>query len=101
MTPTTVEVTYLSEVLCEISVRDGILDTQVVGVPDVTGNKQFLRVSRGFVTEEGGRTYLPVGIVDLDRKGRKALVELPGEADSGMRRIWVPFDNFRVKKERP
>jgi hypothetical protein len=93
-----IEVTYLAEVLCEISVPNGILDTQVVGVPDVDGNRQFLRVGKGMVTEEGGKTYLPVGIVELDRKSRKALVELPLEADSGFRRLWVPFDNFRVKR---
>lgn len=92
------EVTYLPEVLCEISVAEGILDTQVVGVPDVDGNRQFLRVSKGFVTQEGNKTYLPIGIVELDRRNRVALVELPVEADSGARRLWVPFDHFRVKK---
>jgi hypothetical protein len=93
------EITYLPEVECVVSVADGVLDTEVVGVPDETGNRQFLRVGKGFVTRENGKTYLPVGVVELDYRKRRALVELPYEAASGARRLWVPFTNFRQQRE--
>jgi hypothetical protein len=96
-----VEITYLPEVECEVTTESGILDTQVIAVPDESGNRQYLRVGKGVVTRSGGKTYLPIGIVELDRRNRRALVELPLEADSGARRLWVPFDNFRVKEAAP
>jgi hypothetical protein len=89
------EITYLPEVECVVTTERGLLDTQIVGVPDEAGRREFLRVPQGFVTREGDKTYLPIGIVELDRRKRRALVELPLEADSGARRLWVPFDNFR------
>jgi hypothetical protein len=89
------EVTYLSEVECVVVVPDGILDTQVVKVPDEEGRNHTLRVGKGSLVEQGGKKYLPVGLVQVDRKGRRALVELPEEADSGTSRLWVPFAHFR------
>jgi hypothetical protein len=91
------EVTYLAEVECVVTTERGLLDTQIVGVPDENGSRQYLRVPQGYVTRQGDKTYLPIGIVELDRRKRRALVELPVEADSGVRRLWVPFDNFRRK----
>jgi hypothetical protein len=99
--PDLVEVTYLPEVECIVTIEHGLLDSQVVGVPDETGRYEYLRVPQGEVTRANGKTYLPIGIVELDRKQRRALVELPVEADSGFRRLWVPFDNFLQKKESP
>jgi hypothetical protein len=89
------EVTYLPQVECLVTVAEGILDTQVIAIPDETGNHQFLRVGKGELVQEGTKTYLPVWVVQLDNKGRRALVELPQEADSGTRRLWVPFVRFR------
>ncbi|MDE2095796.1 MAG: hypothetical protein KGL39_00955 [Patescibacteria group bacterium] len=88
------EITYLPEVECNVTVQNGILNTQVVYVPDENGNRQYLRVSEGSLVIKWNKTYLPVGIVQLDYKGKRALVELPQEADSGVRRLWVPFDRF-------
>jgi hypothetical protein len=89
------EVTYLSEVECEVMVSDGILDTQVVKVPDVEGHDHVLRVAKGELVEKDEKKYLPVGLVRVDYKLRRALVELPQEADSGTTRVWVPFTRFR------
>ncbi len=89
------EKTYLPEVECIITVPEGILNTQVVAVPDETGDKHYLRVGKGEATQQGGKTYLPIWVVQFDHKGRRALVELPQEADSGTRRIWVPYEKFR------
>jgi hypothetical protein len=89
------EITYLPEVECIVTVPDGILNTQVVAVPDETGNRHFLRVGKGSVTQEDGKTYLPVWVVQLDNRARRAQVELPQEADSGTRRLWIPYGRFR------
>jgi len=93
------EITYLPQVEC--TVQTGMLNTVIVGIADEDCNYQFLRVGAGSVTAEGEKTYLPIGIVELDRRKRRALVELPVEADSGARRIWVPFDRFRPVGEYP
>jgi hypothetical protein len=98
MPETIAETTYLSQVEC--TVQAGMLNTEIVGVADDQGNYQYLRVGKGSVMTEGGKTYLPIGIVELDRRQRRALVELPIEADSGARRLWVPFDRFRPVRGR-
>jgi hypothetical protein len=95
--PELVEVIYLPEVECELANDQGMLNTIIVGVPDENDNKQYLRVGKDLVARERGKSYLQIGIVELDRLHRRALVELPYEADSGTRRLWVPFDNFRQK----
>jgi hypothetical protein len=93
------EITYLPEVECEVVKEAGLFGTSVVSVADEDGNKQFLRVARGDVARQGGKAYLGVGVVRLDYAGGRALVELPAEADSGSRRVWVPFTRFRSKQE--
>jgi hypothetical protein len=97
MPETTANITYLPQVEC--TVQNGMLNTAIIGVADEDGNHQYLRVGQGSVATEGGKTYLPIGIVELDRRKRRALVELPVEADSGARRLWVPFDRFRPVRE--
>jgi hypothetical protein len=91
------EITYLPEVACDVS--PGLLDTLVtVGVPDETGNRHYLEVSKGFVTWQNGQAYLPVGIVELDSRKQRALVELPAEAASGANRLWIPFSSFHAER---
>ncbi len=95
------EITYLPEVECIVTVENGILGTHVVAVPDEDGNREFLRVGKGGVVRDNGKTYLPVGIVHLDYRKRRTLVELPVEADSGHHRLWVPFTHFRRQGTSP
>jgi len=92
------EITYLPEVECSIAAgfREGEL---AVSVPDETGKRQNLRVNKNLVASEGGKHYLAVGIVQLDYKHKRALIELPHEADSGANRLWVPFSSFRQGSE--
>jgi hypothetical protein len=74
------EITYLPEVECMVS--EGFIPNQVtVGVTDEKGNRQYLRIGKKTITEHGGKTYLPVGIVKLDYRTQRALIELPEEAD--------------------
>ena len=86
--------TYLPEIECAI--RSGDADWEVVAtVQDVQGRRQNLSVSKGMVASSGGKSYLTVGIVQVDHLQRRALIELPHEADSGVNRLWAPFTAFR------
>jgi hypothetical protein len=91
------EIIYLPEVECVVDIENGLLNTTVIGVPDEQGNRAYLRVGKGFVTRLRDKTYLPIGVVELDYSRRRALVELPLEADSGARRLWVLFTSFRPR----
>jgi hypothetical protein len=91
--------TYLPEVECVIETESGLAGTSVVHVSDAANTKQYLRVARSDVHRAKGKTYIGIGLVQLDYKDRRALVELPMEADSGARRIWVPFSRFRPQRE--
>jgi len=55
--------------------------------------------SKNLAAAAGGKHYLAVGIVQLDYKQKRALIELPHEADSGANRLWVPFSSFRQESE--
>jgi hypothetical protein len=92
------EVIYLPEVECSIALgfREGEL---AVSVPDETGRRQHLRVNKNLVAAADGNHYLAVGIVELDCKRKRVLIELPHEADSGANRLWVPFESFRRGSE--
>ena len=87
-------ITFFPEVECSATAST-LHETEVVGVPDVTGNHQFLRVGKGFLTRAAGRTYLPILVIEVDQPRGRALVQLPYEADSGANRIWVPMAAFR------
>jgi hypothetical protein len=87
------ETVYLPEVRCEVS--DGFLDTDIkVCVEDVKGWRQFLHVTPTMVNYYEGQPFLPVGLIQVDHKDRRALIELPTEADSGVNRMWMPFESF-------
>jgi hypothetical protein len=90
----TAERIYYPEVECEAT-PSSLYDTEVVGVPDETDNHHFLRVARGMVHRSDSKAYLPVGIVDVDRRHGRVLIQLPYEADSGANRLWIPLDRFR------
>jgi hypothetical protein len=92
-------ITYLPEVECVVEIQDGLFGTSVVYVLDEKNAKQYLRVAKGDVVRQDGKTYLGVGLVHVDYEGGRALVELPAEADSGTRRLWVPFPRFREQQE--
>jgi hypothetical protein len=88
------EITYFPEVECTI--KPGFLPGEwSVSVPDEEGKRQSLRVNKNLISEEGGKHYLAIGIVELDYRKKRALIELPHEADSGANRLWVPFSSFR------
>jgi hypothetical protein len=91
---TTAGTTYLPEIECQVRAGDADWEL-VVTVQDEKGRKQNLSVSKGMVSDTDGKHYLTVGVVQVDRPGRRVLVELPREADSGANRLWAPFSAFR------
>ena len=88
------EITFFPEVLCqeEPGIREGDV---TASVRDVNGRLQFVQVTAGLISRDGGKSYLPVGFVDIQRRTRTVLIELPTEADSGANRLWVKFDDLR------
>ena len=87
-------ITFWPEIECSAT-TSSLHETEVVGVPDLTGNHHFLRVGQGFLTRESGRSYLPIQVIEVDPPGGRALVQLPYESDAGASRIWVPMTAFR------
>jgi len=88
----------MAQVICEVSA--GLRDTEKTAiVKDVLGRKHHLRVEQGYIASEGGRHYLPVGIVGVDVVKGLTLVELPHESDSGISRLWVRQSDLKEAAE--
>ena len=69
--------------------RPGFLS---VGVDSVEGYTEFLAIEERFLWSNGKDWYLPVAVVGKDSTHKTTLVELPLEADSGAKRVWVHDD---------
>jgi hypothetical protein len=91
----------MSLVVCD-QVSDGLRQTErTVAVKDIHGHRAFLRVEAGFLTEDGGKFWLPVSKVHEDKDRQIALIELPQEAESGVNRLWVPSSALREYSRTP
>jgi hypothetical protein len=94
------EITYQPEVCCQVS--EGLTGSDItVSIRDIDGRDQYIHVLPSMVNQENGTTYLPVGIINIDRRQRRVLIELPIEADSGANRMWMAFDAFRTESGVP
>lgn len=79
-------------VVCEV--KPGLASfVRFAIVRDLNGRRESLQVDEDFLTHENGHSYLPVGLVYQDKE--RALIELPQEADSGARRLWVAPADLR------
>lgn len=79
----------MAKLRCD-SVTQGLRASEgVAAFVDVRGRRHFIRVERDFLSDEGGASYLPVGIVHVDPKSTFVLIELPHEAETGANRLWV------------
>ncbi len=79
----------MAAILCE-QVAPGMRDSErCVSVRDVRGHREWLLVEKDFLTVRRNNTYLPIGIVEVDRERDLALVEFPHEAATGGNRVWV------------
>jgi len=76
-------------VLCE-SVGRGMRESErAVTVRDVRGHGEVILVEKDFLTVQGDKTYLPVGVCFIDKERNVVLVEFPHEAITGGNRLWV------------
>jgi len=79
----------MSMVRCE-NIGAGLRASECLAtVKDMHGRKHSIRVERDFLSEIDGHQYLPVGIVHMDPKTKKVLVEFSHEPETGINRIWV------------
>ncbi|HWY86181.1 MAG TPA: hypothetical protein VNX28_05635 [Gemmataceae bacterium] len=79
----------MNKIRCE-SVADGLRASEALAIfRDYQGRKHYLRVERDFLSQEGGNTYLQVGVVHVDQRTKLVLIELPHEAETGANRLWV------------
>lgn len=87
-------------VLCEVRPGAGKVAVSVC-VRDINNVRTFLSIQADFVTRWEGQTYLPIGVVYIDKQKCVALIEFPVEADSGPHRIWVPLASLLNLNEVP
>ncbi|HEY8505456.1 MAG TPA: hypothetical protein VIL46_12810 [Gemmataceae bacterium] len=79
----------MAKVRCE-NVSEGLRASEALAsLRDYGGRRHFIRVERDFLSEQGGRFYLPVGVVHVDPRTKAVLIELPHEAETGANRLWV------------
>jgi hypothetical protein len=79
----------MAKVRCE-AVSDGLRASEALAtLRDYHGRRHFIRVERDYLSEQGGITFLPVGVVHIDPRSRAVLIELPHEAETGANRFWV------------
>ncbi len=78
------------EIAVQCEVQPGLRASErTVAVANIHGRKEFLRIDASYLRQERGRVYLPVGLIYEHPPTNSVLVELPLEADSGARRIFV------------
>jgi hypothetical protein len=84
----------MAQIRCD-SLSEGFRASEAVVVfHDYRGRRHFLRVERDFLSQVGGQTYLPIGVVGVDPRTRLVLVELSHEAETGANRLWVKEDQL-------
>lgn len=71
-----------------------------VGVESIEGYTEFLVIEERFLATNGQDWYLPIAIVGKDADHGTKLVELPLEADSGAKRVWVHDESITDKPQK-
>jgi len=88
----------MAQLTCEVS--EGLRKAEAtVMIRTFDGRREFLPVDREFLTREGNKYFLPVGLIHTSEGENAALIELPSEADSGANRVWVRLDHLRLTSE--
>jgi hypothetical protein len=76
-------------VICD-KVGKGLRESEwTVAIKDFSGRRQFLRVEQDFISHNGDKQYITVGVIHRNESRGLVLIELPLEADSGANRLWV------------
>ncbi|MCI0641676.1 MAG: hypothetical protein L0Y72_25975 [Gemmataceae bacterium] len=87
-------------VICEVF--PGLRHSErTVAVANVHGRKEYLRIEGSYIRPNGEGIYLPVGLISEHPASGSVLIELPLEADSGVRRMFVPKENVLVRERVP
>jgi hypothetical protein len=90
----------MAQVICEVS--DGLRKSEAtVKLVTYEGRPEFLPVDRGLLSTEGGKNFLSVPVIHINKEKKAALIALPVEADSGAHRIWVALDRIRQDQVTP
>ena len=92
----------MAGVLCE-QVGPGMRASErAVTIRDVRGHRELILVENDFLSVQGEKIYLPVGVVFVDNERHTVLVEFPHEPITGGNRVWVrSTDLIGVNGEKP
>ena len=101
------EATYYLEVRCEVAQVSPPLD-RIAEFRDFEGRLHQINVPRNMIVHRGNvprnmivhrgdKSFLPIGIVEIDRRGRKVLIEFPVESGQGTNRAWMDSDDLRIE----
>ncbi len=90
----------MTTVRCELVEPGQREDYRTVGVKSADGHLEYVSLEERFLEQRGQEWFLPVLLIIRPGKGvNKALVQLPFEADSGAKRVWVPADSVEEEAE--
>jgi hypothetical protein len=82
----------MAAILCEQVGLGMQASERCVSVRVIHGHREWLLVEQNFLAVRQDKTYLPVGIIQVDREREVVLVEFPHEAATGGNRVWVRVD---------
>lgn len=84
----------MAKLLCD-NITEGLRSSErLAAFKDYRGRRHFLRVETDYLSEQGGKSYLPVGVVHADPRTGLVLIELSHEAETGANRLWVKPDQL-------
>ncbi len=94
----------MAKVRCEIidDIPEEGAPSKTVAIQSAQGRREFVQVPAPFLNGPvgaGEERYLSVSVVRVDSGRQVVLVELPYEADSGARRMWVPLASLSPQEE--
>jgi hypothetical protein len=76
-------------ILCEEVAPGMRASERCVSVRDVRGHREWILVEQDFLAQHQDKTYLPVGIIQVERDRDLVLVEFPHKAATGGNLVWV------------
>ena len=87
------ETTYFPEVRCNVEQVPPPLD-RIAEIIDIEGRMHQINVPQNMISEHQGQNYLPIGIVEINRRQKTVLIEFPVESGQGTARAWVKFGDL-------
>jgi hypothetical protein len=82
------------KVLCEM-VSPGMRSVDAIAIiRDYHGRRHFLHTEKDFLVPHDSRSAVPVAFVHRDPQTGAVLIELPQEAETGVKRLWVRAEDI-------